>query len=149
LHKKRQKDTDARWTQKNNINYFGYKNHVKQDAKSKLIVKYLATSANVHDSQATEQLLDEKDKGQAFYADSAYSGKSQQEIICNKEMSNKVCEKSAINRSLTSAQKACNREKSRVRSRVEHIGEFYERHDDRVHWNQTCNSYNRTYELDL
>jgi len=23
-HEKRQKDTDARWTQKNNVNYFGY-----------------------------------------------------------------------------------------------------------------------------
>jgi hypothetical protein len=28
-HKQAQKDTDARWTQKNKVNYFGYKNHVK------------------------------------------------------------------------------------------------------------------------
>jgi hypothetical protein len=27
-HKKRQKDTDARWTRKNSRNFFGYKNHI-------------------------------------------------------------------------------------------------------------------------
>lgn len=29
--KKRQKDTDARWVQKNGKNYYGYKNHVEAD----------------------------------------------------------------------------------------------------------------------
>jgi len=36
--------------------------------------KYAVTDASVHDSQLTEALLDEKDKGEDFYADSAYSG---------------------------------------------------------------------------
>ena len=62
-HVKRQKDTDARWTQKNNVNYFGYKNHAKQDAGSKIIVGYAVTDASVHDSQ----VLDENDKGEDFY----------------------------------------------------------------------------------
>jgi IS5 family transposase len=73
----------ARWTQKNKQTYFGYKNHVKQDGKSKLITKYKVTSAEVHDSNATEPLLDEHDKGEPFYADSAYTGESQEEIIKN------------------------------------------------------------------
>jgi len=34
---KAQKDLDARWTKKNNVSYFGYKNHVKTDAGSKII----------------------------------------------------------------------------------------------------------------
>jgi IS5 family transposase len=42
-HKLAQKDTDARWTQKGGINYFGYKNHIKSDAKSKIITKYWVT----------------------------------------------------------------------------------------------------------
>jgi IS5 family transposase len=37
LHKKRHKDIDARWSKKNNENYYGYKNHAKVDAKSKCI----------------------------------------------------------------------------------------------------------------
>ena len=28
-HKKCQKDTDALWTQKGGVDYFGYKNHIK------------------------------------------------------------------------------------------------------------------------
>ncbi len=50
-HVKSQKDLDARWTQKNGVNYFGYKDHVKEDAKSKIIVKYKVTEASVHDSK--------------------------------------------------------------------------------------------------
>jgi len=125
-HVKSQKDTDARWTKKNKVNYFGYKNHAKQDAGSKIIVGYTVTDASVHDSQVTEELLDEKDKGEDFYADSAYSGASQEKIISDREMQNKVCEKGARNHPLTDEQKANNREKSRVRSRVEHIFGFME-----------------------
>jgi IS5 family transposase len=38
-HVKSQKDTDARWTKKNSVSHFGCKNHVRQDAASKLVVK--------------------------------------------------------------------------------------------------------------
>ncbi|MDR1523887.1 MAG: transposase [Tannerella sp.] len=73
-HKKRQKDIDARWTKKNNFTFFGYKNHVKADGKSKLIDRYEITDASVHDSQLTEALLRDTDTGLPLYADSAYSG---------------------------------------------------------------------------
>jgi len=125
-HVKSQKDTDARWTQKNKVNYFGYKNHVKEDAGSKIVLKYLVTDASVHDSGATDALLDDKDKGEDCYADSAYSGEPQEKIISGKEMNNKVCEKGSRNHPLTEEQIANNREKSRVRSRVEHIFGFME-----------------------
>ena len=127
LHKLSQKDTDARWTKKNNTSYFGYKNHIKTDTKSKLITKYAVTDASVHDSQATEALLDrEKDADQDFHADSAYTGQEQEKIIAAKGMNNKVCEKGYRNRPLTQEQKASNTEKSRIRSRVEHIFGFME-----------------------
>jgi IS5 family transposase len=90
------------------------------------VVKYKVTDASVHDSKATDELLDEKDKGEDFYADSAYSGEPQEKIIAEKEMNNMVCEKGARNHPMTEAQKASNREKSRVRSRVEHIFGFME-----------------------
>lgn len=125
-HRKAQKDTDARWTKKNGVSYFGYKNHVKSDAKSKLIVKYMVTDASVHDSNATGELLDEKDKNEPFYADSAYTGESQEKIIAEKEMINHVCEKGYRNHPLTEEQKANNTEKSRTRCRIEHIFGFME-----------------------
>src|ERR1035437_6398274 len=34
-HKLAQKDTDARWTKKNNTNYYGYKNHINADQDRK------------------------------------------------------------------------------------------------------------------
>jgi len=49
-NKLRQKDIEARWTKKHNKNYFGYKNHVKADAKNKFILNYKITDASVHDS---------------------------------------------------------------------------------------------------
>lgn len=68
------KDIDARWTKKNHQSYYGYKDHVKVDAKSKLITKYKVTDASVHDSQPLKDLLDETDKGETVHADSAYTG---------------------------------------------------------------------------
>ena len=108
------------------MNYFGYRNHVKQDAGSKTVVKYMVTDASVHDSGATGKLLDEKDKGEDFYADSAYSGEPQEKIIPGKEMNNRVCEKGTRNHPLTDEQKESNRLKSKIRSRVEHVFGFME-----------------------
>jgi transposase, IS5 family len=69
---KSQKDVDARWTKKNDETHYGYKDHVKADSKSKLIIKYTVTAASVHDSQELANLVDNKDN--ALYADSAYVG---------------------------------------------------------------------------
>lgn len=125
-NRKAQKDTDARWTQKNKVNYFGYKNHVKTEVKSKIITKYKVTDASVHDSEPMEDLLDEKDKGENFYADSAYSGEPLQQLIADKQMHNRVCEKGYRNKPLTEEQKQNNTTKSTIRSRVEHIFGFME-----------------------
>ena len=58
--KGRQKDCDARWAKKNGQRNYGYKNHVKVDAKSKLVMDFETTAANVHDSQMFKELVDEK-----------------------------------------------------------------------------------------
>ena len=118
IHKIRQKDTDARWTVKNKERHYGYKDHVKVDADSKLITGYSVTNASVHDSQAIIGLVDGKDK--VIYADSAYSGKPiADELPIGAE--NRIHEKGYRGRPLSEEQKAKNKEKSRVRSRVEHV----------------------------
>jgi len=123
-HKQRQKDTDARWTKKNGQNYYGYKNHTKVDQKSKLIDHYVVTDASVHDSQALKELLEERDKGQSLHADSAYTG--QESTLEKYKMDDRVHEKGKRNSPLTEAQKESNREKSTIRSRVEHVFGFME-----------------------
>lgn len=116
-HKMSQKDTDARWTKKNNETHYGYKDHVKVDADSKIITDYAVTSANVHDSNEFSDFLGEKD--QIVYADSAYVGKE----IPN-HVENRVCEKGYRGKPLTDEQKASNRVKSKTRCRIEHIFGF-------------------------
>jgi IS5 family transposase len=71
-HKKSQKDTDARWTQKNGQNQYGYKNHIDLDVKHKLIHSYEVTPASVHENQVFDTLLDEDNSSRDVWADSAY-----------------------------------------------------------------------------
>jgi len=125
-NKKRHKDIHARWTKKNGEKFYGYKNHAKVDSKSKFINTFVVTDASVHDSQALDKLLDEKDKAQELYADSAYTGDNQEQTIEKHKMVNKVHEKGYRNKPLTDEQKANNKIKSKTRVRVEHVFGFME-----------------------
>jgi len=116
-----QKDTNARWYKKNGKDYFGYKNHIKIDNKSKLILNAIVTTASIHDSQALESLLSKKDKNQKIYADSAYTGIKQESTINKFKLINRVHEKGYRDRPLTKKQFENNKRKSRTRARVEHI----------------------------
>jgi IS5 family transposase len=117
--KARQKDTDARWTRKNDQRFFGYKNHVKVDSDSKLIVQYAVTDAAVHDSQLLERLVRPGDP--TTYADSAYSGKPSLEIFSQKGVDFKPMERAWRNRPLKKKQQKANQKKSRTRVRIEHV----------------------------
>ena len=125
-NKKKHKDIDARWTKKNGEKYYGYKNHTKVDAKSKFINKYVVTDASVHDSQALDDLLDNGDKGQPLYADSAYTGVNQKKVIRKYRLKNQVHEKGYKGKPLSTRQKAKNKKKSKTRARVEHVFGFME-----------------------
>jgi len=116
-----QKDTDARWTKKNDETHFGYKDHTKVDKKSKIIVDFSVTSANVHDVNEFEGLISTNDK--EMWLDSAYAGAEHIARILEKFPYIKlhICEKGKRNNPLTDEQKASNREKSRTRARVEHV----------------------------
>ncbi|MFK7851785.1 MAG: IS5 family transposase, partial [Akkermansiaceae bacterium] len=117
--KLRQKDTDARWAKKNNETHYGYKNHIKCDAKTKLIRRYRASQANLHDSQCFEELLEEGDH--TVWADSAYRSKESLRMLRGKKLKARLCAKGTKAKALTPGQKRENRKKSRTRARVEHI----------------------------
>ncbi len=71
------KDVDAQWTSKNKTSYYGCKNHVKTDSKSKIVTKYIVTDASVHDSQSLGLLLDAKHAKEPFHADNTYIAENQ------------------------------------------------------------------------
>jgi transposase, IS5 family len=117
--KQRQKDVDARWTKKNDEVHYGYKNHVKADAQSKLIEKYAVTEASVHDSQMLALLVAPTDG--AVYADSAYRSAATETLLAQHQVASQIQERAYRNRPLTDAQKERNRQKSKLRVRVEHV----------------------------
>ena len=121
-----QKDLDATWTKKNNMTFYGYKNHVKVDIENKIITAYTVTTASVHDSQALDMLLDEIDAKKPLYADSAYVGEKQEAVLEKHKIINKIHEKGKINTPLTETQKKSNKEKSKIRAKVEHVFGFME-----------------------
>ena len=124
-NKLRQKDTDAQWVKHNGKNHFGYKDHVKADTKTKLITGYRVTTANVHDSEMIETLLDEKeDGGQQLHADSAYRSETIEQVCIDKTIKSCIHEKGYRYKKLTEKQHQRNKKKSKVRARVEHIFGF-------------------------
>ena len=125
VNKVRQKDTDARWTKKNQETHFGFKNHVNVDAEHKMIREFEVTAASVHDSQVFDELLDQgKDENgnkRAVFADSAYRSKEQEVRLEAAGIESQVCEKGSRGHPLTEQQKATNHQKSKTRSRIEHV----------------------------
>ena len=119
--KKRQKDTDARWVQKNGKNYYGYKNHVEADVKYKIIRNYKVTDASVHDSNVFEELLDETNTSRDVYADSAYRSGEREANLKKGRFRAHLQRKGCNGHPLSSWEKQGNRTRARTRSRIEHV----------------------------
>jgi len=119
--KKAHKDTDARWTKKSGVAFYGYKNHANVDNKHKLIRRYTVTDASVHDSQELDNILDPKNDCQDTWADSAYRSEEQEARLKEKSCPSHIHERAYRNKPLTPEQEAANTERSRVRVRVEHV----------------------------
>ena len=113
------KDPDARWAMKDFKPYYGYKNHCKADVADKLILAAQVTPANVHDSRPFAELVKAGD-GSAW-ADSAYQSAAAAADLAAKGVTAHLNTQGTKTRPLAEAQKAANRERSKVRSRVGHV----------------------------
>ena len=119
--KNRQKDKDARWTKKHGKSFYGYKNHVNADAKHKLIRQYDVTDASVHDSQKFDGLLNQSNTSADVYADSAYRSAKSEAKLNLRGLRSRIHQRAARNHLLSKTQQNANRQKSRVRVRIEHV----------------------------
>lgn len=120
-NKKRQKDTDARWVKKGGEKHYGYKNHTKVDKGSKFIKKGVTTDASVHDSKPVKELVDENDRGEDLFADSAYIGKGVKRVMRKFGMKDKVIKRNTRGKKISKWQETINRKNSKLRVRVEHV----------------------------
>ena len=99
--------------------YFGMKLHIGVDSQSGLAHSAEVTAANVHDKHPLPDLLHGSE--QRVYGDSAYA--SQKDLIASKapnakDFTNQRTRYAAI---VDEAVRATNRNKSKIRSRVEHV----------------------------
>jgi IS5 family transposase len=120
-HKLSQKDTNARWTKKNGESHFGYKSHINIDAKYGFIRNHSVTDACVHDSQQFCKVLDAQNEGDDIWADSAYRNEALEEGLENVGYRSQIHARGYRNHPLTEEQKTTNRNKSKVRAKVEHV----------------------------
>ena len=119
--KNAQKDKDARWTKKNDESFYGYKNHVGVDKAYKLIRKWDATDAAVHDSQKLDAVLDLSNTGKEVWADSAYRSVQSEACLKEKDLQSRIHRHAGRNRPLSERHKPANTTRSKVRARVEHV----------------------------
>ena len=119
--KNAQKDKDARWTKKNDASFYGYKNHLGVDKAHKLIRKWDATDAAVHDSQKLDDVLDLSNTGKGVWADSAYRSVQIEAGLKEKGLQSRIHRRAARDRAPSERQKSANTTRSKVRARVEHV----------------------------
>lgn len=119
--KRRQKDTDARWTSKHGRSFYGYKNHVSVDRRHKLVRRYTVTDAARHDSQEVGAVLDPDNTAADVWADSAYRSAGIETALAGRGLRSRIHRRAARKRPLSPREQQGNATRSRVRARVEHV----------------------------
>lgn len=117
-NQKKLRDPEMHQTRKGNQWYFGMKAHIGVDSKTKIIHSVVVTAANVHDSQVLGDLLHGNET--RVWGDSAYTGQKHVLAEVAPRAKDFTQAKGSRNRQLTEQDRARNRNKSRVRAKVEH-----------------------------
>lgn len=120
----RQKDVDARWTQKYNQNYYGYKNHVNVDVQHKIIRKFIVTPASQSDITYLPKLLDKKNVDKKIWGDKAYRSDATENLLKEKGYESRIHYKPRKGNWISEEHKRWNHRYSKIRARVEHVFGF-------------------------
>ena len=118
-NKEGKRDPDMHQTKKGNQWYFGMKAHIGVDSKTKVIHAVVATAANVHDATILPDLLHGGET--RVWGDSAYQGQTdvlRQHAPKARDLTNRRYRYKGV---VNEVERARNRIKSQIRSRVEHV----------------------------
>jgi IS5 family transposase len=113
------RDPEMHQTAKGQQWFFGMKAHIGVDSATKIIHTVLASAANVHDREALPHLLHGRET--RVWGDQGYQGQSaviRKRAPRAKDFTNK---RYRFNGRIDEIEKAKNRNKSRVRAKVEHV----------------------------
>lgn len=116
-----QKDIDARWMVKRGRNHFGYKNSIVGGNSDCFIHGYVVSAANAHDSKIVPECFYEPaGEESANHGDSAYCNKTIAGRLKEAGIRNRIHQQRLAGKELSEEQKQSNREKSKIRARIEH-----------------------------
>ena len=114
-----ERDPEMHQTRKGKDWYFGMKVHVGVDSKTKMIHSAVATAANVADSRVLPELLHGEET--RVWGDGAYQGQTAVIQQCAPRARDCTQRRCRYKDRVDEVERAKNRTKSRVRSRVEHV----------------------------
>src|ERR1700692_2667824 len=118
-NRKQQRDPEMHQTKKGKAWYFGMKAHVGVDSKTKIIHTAVATAANVADSTVLSDLLHGEET--RVWGDQAYRGQTEVIQECAPLAQDHTHRRYRYKNGIDEQERAKNRTKSSVRSKVEHV----------------------------
>ena len=118
-NREQQRDPEMHQTKKGKQWYFGMKAHVGVDSKTKLIHTAVATAANVADATVLPELLHGEET--RVWGDQAYRGQGEVIHECAPRAQDCTHRRYRYKHWIDEVERAKNRTKSKVRSRVEHV----------------------------
>jgi transposase, IS5 family len=134
--KLRQKDRDARWTLKFSkakpradgkaqadiaVPAFGYKSHVSIDRRHRLIRRWTATDAAVHDGAHLSEVIDRENTASDLWADTSYRSAKNEALLAERQLVSRIHRKKPQGRPMAARTRRANARKSAVRASVEHV----------------------------
>ncbi|HEY6372540.1 MAG TPA: IS5 family transposase [Candidatus Sulfotelmatobacter sp.] len=118
-NREQQRDPEMHQTKKGKQWYFGMKAHVGVDSKTKLVHTALVTPANVADAMVLPELLHGEET--RVWGDQAYRGQGEVIHACAPRAQDCTHRRYRYKHQLDELERAKNRTKSSVRSKVEHV----------------------------
>jgi len=158
--KRRQKDTNAKWTKKHGKSYFGYKLSASTDKRYKLIRCIVVSTASEHDTLHFEAVLDPGNTARDVWADKGYIDQQREVRLTGKGWRLHIQRKAQKDRRLSACQEGRNRRIAKTRARVEHVFGALEQQGGKVlrsiglaratlhlHWKVACYNLRRLCTL--
>src|SRR5467141_3398139 len=118
-NREQQRDPEMHQTKKGNQGYVGMKAHVGVDSKTKIIHTAVATPAHVADSRVLPDLLHGEET--RVWGDQAYRGQTEVIQECAPGAQDHTHRRYRYKNGIDEEERAKNRTKSSVRSKVEHV----------------------------
>src|SRR5450755_483845 len=118
-NREQQRDPAMHQTKKGNQWYFGMKAHVGVDSKTKLVHTVVATAANVADATVLPELLHGEER--RVWGDQGYRGQTAVIHECAPQAQDCTHRRYRYKDGIDEVERARNRAKSSVRSKVEHV----------------------------